>query len=160
MLHVLVHGLAKSSGFILAGRITNADGTTELGALRSLHVRRPSLANPFLAAMVALVGLPPFALFFTEVAIVLAGFQAGLGWVMILLALLLLLNFAGLIRHTASMVFGRPEIEPEVVRPIDHSWHGARIPIILALAVAIVLPFISGLGHVLTQIADVLKVIR
>jgi len=160
MLHVLVHGLAKSSGFILAGRITNADGTTEMGALRSLHVRRPGLANPFLAAMVALVGLPPFALFFTEVAIVLAGFQAGLGWVMILLALLLLLNFAGLIRHTASMVFGRAEVEPEIARPIDQSWHGTRIPIILALAVAIVLPFISGLGHVLAQIADVLKVIR
>ena len=160
MLHVLVHGLAKSSGFILAGRITNADGTTEMGALRSLHSRRPRLANPFLAAMVALVGLPPFALFFTEVAIVLAGFQAGLGWVMILLALLLLLNFSGLIRHTTSMVFGHAEVEPEIVEPIDPSWHGTRMPIILALAVAIVLPFVSGLGHVFAQIADVLKVIR
>jgi hydrogenase-4 component F len=159
MLHVLVHGLAKSSVFVLSGRIATADGTTEIGALRSLLARRPGLANPFLAAMVALVGMPPFALFFTEVAIIFAGFQRGLGLVMSLVVLLLLINFAGLVRHSSLMIFGRSD-GAEVGTIVDHSWHGPRIPIIAALSVAIVIPFLTGFAQVLSRIADVLAVSR
>jgi hydrogenase-4 component F len=145
MLHVLVHGLAKSSVFVLSGRIATADG--------------PGLANPFLAAMVALVGMPPFALFFTEVAIIFAGFQRGLGFVMSLVVLLILINFAGLVRHSSLMIFGRND-GAEVGTIVDHSWHGPRIPIIAALSVAIVIPFLTGFAQVLSRIADVLAVSR
>jgi hydrogenase-4 component F len=159
MMHVLVHGLAKSSVFVLSGRIATADGTTEIGALRSLLVRRPGLANPFLAAMVALVGMPPFALFFTEVAIIFAGFQRGLGWVMSLAVLLLLINFAGLVRHSSLMIFGRMD-DSKAGNIVDKSWHGPRVPIIAALGLAIFIPFLTGFGQVLARIADVLAVSR
>jgi hydrogenase-4 component F len=159
MMHVLVHGLAKSSVFVLSGRIATADGTTEIGALRSLLVRRPGLANPFLAAMVALVGMPPFALFFTEVAIIFAGFQRGLGWVMSLAVLLLLINFAGLVRHSSLMIFGRMD-DSKAGNIVDKSWHGPRVPIIAALSLAIFIPFLTGFGQVLARIADVLAVSR
>lgn len=160
MLHVLVHGLAKSSIFLVAGRIASATGTTRIAGLRSLHSRYPGLANPFLAAMAALIGLPPFALFFTEVAIILAGFQRGLGWVMVFVMFLLLLNFAGLVRHSTLISFGQTR-EPEPIQEtVDKSWHGPYIPIVIALGVASVLPFINGLGHVLLRIADVLAVAR
>jgi hydrogenase-4 component F len=159
MMHVLVHGLAKSSVFVLSGRIATADGTTEIGALRSLLVRRPGLANPFLAAMVALVGMPPFALFFTEVAIIFAGFQRGLGWVMSLAVLLFLINFAGLVRHSSLMIFGRMD-DSKAGNIVDKSWHGPRVPIIAALGLAIFIPFLTGFGQVLARIADVLAVSR
>ena len=61
------------------------------------------MAVPYLAGMVALLGLPPFSLFFSEVAIVVAGFQHGLGWAMALAVGLLLVLFAGLARHSAAM---------------------------------------------------------
>ncbi|HUW78440.1 MAG TPA: proton-conducting transporter membrane subunit [Candidatus Nanopelagicaceae bacterium] len=159
MLHVLVHGLAKSSAFVLAGRITTAEGTTEIGALRSLLERRPGLTNPFLAAMVALVGLPPFALFFTEVAIVFAGFRSGLPMVMIAFAFLILINFVGLVRHSTLMVFGKSE-RSNVGNIVDSSWHGSRISIIAALSASIVVPFLMGFGHVLARISDLLAVSR
>ena len=57
-------------------------------------------------AVAALLGFPPFALFFTEVAIVVAGWQAGLGWAMAVVLVLLLVVFAGLARATAAMVLG------------------------------------------------------
>jgi len=160
MMHVLVHGLAKSSVFLLSGRIAHATGTTELDQMRSLHARRPGLANPFLAAMAALVGMPPFALFFTEVAIVLAGFERGLGAIMSLVVLLLLINFAGLVRHSTLILFGSSKSEPEVQEAIDHSCHGPRLPIVAALGLAIVVPFLTGFGQVLTKIVDVLTVTR
>jgi hydrogenase-4 component F len=158
MLHVLVHGLAKSSVFVLSGRIATADGTTEISALRSLLARRPGLANPFIAAMAALVGMPPFALFFTEVAIVFAGFQRGLGGIMVVVVLLLLINFAGLVRHSTLMFFGRKNDSADALDEVDHSWHGPRIPIIAALTIAIIIPFLTGFGQVLSKIADVLAV--
>jgi hydrogenase-4 component F len=160
MLHVLVHGLAKSSVFVLSGRIAATEGTTQIGDLRALLERRGGLANPFLAAMVALVGMPPFALFFTEVAIIFAGFQRGLGWVTILLVVLLLMNFAGLVRHSTLMIFGQAHNQVDNQEHPDHSWHGPSLPIIVALSVAILIPFLPGINSVLARIADVLAVSR
>ena len=76
LLHVLGHGLAKSSTFVASGRILATEGTTSTTAIRGLLSRRPGVAAPFLVGMVALLGLPPFSLFFSEVAIVVAGVAA------------------------------------------------------------------------------------
>ena len=73
LLHVLGHGLAKSSTFVVSGRILATEGTTSTTEIRGLLTRRPGVAVPFLVGMVALLGLPPFSLFFSEVAIVIAG---------------------------------------------------------------------------------------
>jgi hydrogenase-4 component F len=132
--------------------------SSSLGELPRLMARRPGLANPFIAAMAALVGMPPFALFFTEVAIVFAGFQRGLGGIMVVVVLLLLINFAGLVRHSTLMFFGRKNDSADALDEVDHSWHGPRIPIIAALTIAIIIPFLTGFGQVLSKIADVLAV--
>ena len=78
LLHVLGHGLAKSSTFVVSGRILATEGTTSTTDIRGLLARRPGVAVPFLVGMVALLGLPPFSLFFSEVAIVIAGVERGL----------------------------------------------------------------------------------
>ena len=49
--------------------VTITDHDTIDGCL-DLLARRPDLARPFLAGTAALLGFPPFVLFFTEVAIV------------------------------------------------------------------------------------------
>ena len=74
--------------------------------------RRPDLARPLLAGTAALLGFPPFVLFFTEVAIVVAGWQAGLGWAMGIALVLLLVVFAGLSRHVSAMTLGAPAGAP------------------------------------------------
>ena len=69
--------------FVVSGRILLAGG-------HHLHLRDPYPAapasrrwrSPSCRGMVALLGLPPFSLFFSEVAIVVAGVQRGMGWVM------------------------------------------------------------------------------
>jgi hydrogenase-4 component F len=143
LLHMLGHGLAKSSIFVVSGRILAVDGTTQIAEIRSLLVRRPGVAVPFLASMAALLGMPPFALFFTEVAIVVAGFQRGLGWVTAAAVALLLVAFIGLARHTGDMMFGRSS-PPAHDEPADRSWHGPRVPLIAALGVTAVVGFLVG----------------
>ncbi len=157
LLHMLGHGLAKSSIFVVSGRILAVDGTTQISALRSLLNRRSGVAIPFLTAMAALLGMPPFALFFTEVAIVIAGFQRGLGWVMAVAIALLLVAFIGLARHTGDIMFGADDSVTAVVGPADRSWHGPRVPLIAALGATAVIGFLAGpFSSLLDQAAGVL----
>lgn len=142
LLHMLGHGLAKSTIFVVSGRILTVDGTTQISQLRALLTRRAGVAIPFLAAMAALLGMPPFALFFTEVAIVIAGFQRGLGWAMGVAIGLLLIVFIGLARHTSDMMFGAGPTPSATV--VDRSWHGPRAPLIAALGATAVIGFLAG----------------
>jgi len=94
--------------FVVAGRILATEGTTRTQGITGLLTRRPVLARALLAGTAALLGFPPFVLFFTEVAIVVAGWQAGLGWAMGIALFLLLVVFAGLARHVSAMTLGPP----------------------------------------------------
>jgi hydrogenase-4 component F len=153
LLHVLGHGLAKSSTFVASGRILAAEGTTTMAGIRGLLARRPGVAVPFLVGVVALLGLPPFSLFFSEVAILVGGFQQGLGWVMAAAVALLLVMFAAMARHVVALLFGGTAPESEV----DHASYGPRLPLLLALTATGVVGFVAGpLATLLARAAAVL----
>ena len=157
LLHVLGHGLAKSTLFVVSGRILAVEGTTQIAGIRGLLARRPAVAVPYLAGMAALLGLPPFSLFFSEVAIVVAGFQGGLGWAMAAAIALLLVLFAGLARHSANMTLGRGSATPADLTPPDLAPHGPQLPLLLALGVTAVVGFATGpLSTLLAQAASLL----
>jgi hydrogenase-4 component F len=160
LLHVLGHGLAKSSTFLVAGRILITEGTTEIGRIRALLTRRPGLGVPLLVGMAALLGFPPFSLFFSEVAIVLAGFRAGMGKVMVVAVVLILFLFAGLARHTASLLFGSPTegaADNDLAGQPDKSTYGTRAPLIIALGATGVIGFAAGpLASLMLQAAQLL----
>lgn len=155
LLHVLGHGLAKATLFVVAGRVLAAVGSTRIDDVRGLLSQHPRMAVPFLAGMAALLGFPPFSLFFSEVAIVVAGWQAGLGWAMGAVLVLLLVLFAGLSRATAAMLLGQA---PEVRRGTGHEAHGSSegplLPLALALGTTAVAGFLATpLGPVLLDAA-------
>jgi hydrogenase-4 component F len=171
LLHVLGHGLAKSSTFLASGRILAVEGTTRLAGIRSLFARRPGVAVPYLVGLTALLGLPPFSLFFSEVAIVVAGVQHQMAWVMAIAVALLLVLFAGLARASAAMLFGAPAADgpaaaaspappdlsaPDRLAP-DRQSHGPRLPLLLALGTTAVIGFAAGpFATLLLQAASVL----
>ena len=144
LLHMLGHGLAKSSLFVLAGRILGAAGGHRIADVRNLLRRRPDLGAPFLLGAAALLGFPPFVTFFTEVAILFAGFQRGLGWQMGIAAVLLLAMFAGFTRHVLAMTVGA---DPDPVLPAPESLMPDRptmfrqVPVGIALGLSAVLAF-------------------
>lgn len=152
-LYMLGHGLIKATLFVISGRILAVEGTPVITEVRALLVRRPGLAVPWLIAMAALVGFPPFGIFFSEVGIIMAGWSAGLGAVMSVALVLLLIIFASLTRLTIAMTIG-PPVTP--VTP-DHSTHGPLLPLILALATTAVVAFIAEpVGTLLVRAAAVL----
>jgi hydrogenase-4 component F len=159
LLHVLGHGLAKSSAFVASGWILETEGTTRLEHLRLLLRRRPGIAVPFLVGVTALLGLPPFSLFFSEVAIVVAGVQRGMGWVMAAMVLLLLGAFAALARRVAVIAFGSSGAESDQTCDAAPDWSapGPRFPLGVALGATASAAFVAGpFARLLTDAARVL----
>ncbi len=157
LLHVLGHGLAKSSLFVVSGRLLAAEGTTAVADVRGLLARRPGLAVPWLAGMAALLGFPPFSLFFSEVGIVLAGWTAGMKVVTSVALALLLVVSAGLFRLTGSLTLGGGSVPTVAGELPDRSAHGPRLPLLLALAVTAVVGFLAvPVGSLLLRAAAVL----
>lgn len=131
LLHALGHGLSKAVLFVTAGRILDETGTSRIPEIRGLLEQRPRLAWPLLVGMGTLLGLPPGALFFSELAIIVAGWQRGLGWVAVATAALLALVFAALAKHTLGMTLGAGE---DGVPPARRT--GGLLPLGLALVAA------------------------
>ncbi|MCL2424303.1 MAG: hydrogenase, partial [Micrococcales bacterium] len=144
-------GLTKSVLFLGAGKILDETGTTTISEVRGLGRRRPDIAVPFAVAVVALLGFPPFAPFFSEVGVVLAGWRAGLGWAVAIALFALLVVLAGMVRAFGAMLLGEPATgEASNARP----W-GWWVPAGIALTVVGVVGFF-GLGDVLVRAAEVL----
>jgi hydrogenase-4 component F len=106
VLHLANHALAKSLLFLLSGRIRAAYGSADISAVRGLLGAMPFTGGAFLLSMFALMGLPPFGLFVSEVLIFSAGFQSGHGMIAAAGILLLVGAFAGLLRNAHRMLYG------------------------------------------------------
>jgi hydrogenase-4 component F len=112
LLHVLGHGIVKAVAFCSAGKILLTTDSSDISAVSGLAADQPALAATFGFGLIALLGLPPFSLFASELGIVRAGFASGLGWAVALALFLVLIAFAAIARHGTSMLLGPPSGPP------------------------------------------------
>ncbi len=106
LLHILGHGLTKTVLFLTSGEIMAAEGTSRIDDVRTLLARRPALGGLFGVGLVALLGLPPFSLFSSELLMVRAEFQVGLGWVAVVAVALMVVIFVAVVGHARKMLLG------------------------------------------------------
>lgn len=122
LLHILGHGLGKSVLFLSAGRLHQATGSSSIAAISGLAGRAPLLGGVFGLGLLALLGLPPFSLFASELGIARAGTSAGLGWAVAAAFLLMLVIVAAITRHARHMLLGTGqaavEVSPSVAVPL------------------------------------------
>jgi hydrogenase-4 component F len=106
LLHILGHGLAKGVLFLTSGEILHTEGTTEIVQVKALLARRPALGGIFGFGLVALLGLPPFSLFVSELNMVRAETQVGLGWAAAISLGCMAVIFGAVMSHGRHMLFG------------------------------------------------------
>ena len=106
LLHILGHGLAKGVLFLASGEILLAEGTSEIEKIPALLSRRPVLGGIFGFGLVALLGLPPFSLFVSELNMVRAEFTAGLGWAAAIALVCMAVIFAAVMAHGRHLLLG------------------------------------------------------
>ncbi|HEY2996855.1 MAG TPA: proton-conducting transporter membrane subunit [Methylomirabilota bacterium] len=153
MLHLLNHSLAKSTTFLLAGRVLGRYKTAEIEGVTGLLRTMPWTGGFFAAGMLAVIGLPPFGLFVSEFALVRAGFAAGRPLTIALVLALLAVGFVGVLAHLNRMLYGAP---PGGV-PIGERERWALVPLGACLAALIVLGLTvpAALDGLLVSIAEI-----
>ncbi len=151
VLHIANHALAKSVLFLLSGRIRAAYASMEIEAVQGLLARLPVSGPLFFAAMLALLGLPPFGLFVSEVMIIGAGFSGGHVGAAVTALVLLVIAFAGLLRALQRMLHGEA-----AGRGTERRW--AAVPMVAALILLLLtgLAWPPGLAGALAAIAGVI----
>jgi hydrogenase-4 component F len=112
LLHMLGHGLAKSVLFLTSGEIMVAEGTSQIDGVHALLARRPALGGMFGVGLVALLGLPPFSLFSSELLMARAEFEVGLGWAAVAAVVAMMVIFVAVVGHARHMLLGPAAKEP------------------------------------------------
>jgi hydrogenase-4 component F len=136
LLHLVGHGLGKAVLFCGAGEILAREGSTRIDAVRGLFARTPVLAGLFAVGLAALLGLPPFSLFVSEIGLIRAGIDAHLGWVMAVVLVLLLVVFVAISTKAVGLLLGPGGPEPD---------GQGGVATIKALRVSTVVPLTAGL---------------
>lgn len=146
LLHILGHGLAKSVLFIASGHIQSLTQSNRIVKVTRLASRMPLLGGAFGIGVLALLGMPPFSLFASELGIASAGISRGLGWAVIVALVLMLIIVAALAHHTGRMLLGKPDTAIDASRA-----GGSSLALILGLAACAVLGVTTG---PLTELLD------
>ncbi len=137
LLHVLAHGIGKALVFLAAGQLQAAHDSTAIGDVNGVLARSRLIGTSFAVGLVILLGLPPFAMFASELSISRAMAGAHLEWALGLALLLMVVAFAALVRNGARMLLGSPDPgSPAIVVP--RSVGGALVTgVILSLALGL-----------------------
>lgn len=146
LLHVLGHGLAKTGLFLGAGRVLQTIGTTRIRDVRALAARQPLLAGCLGLGVLALVGLPPFSLFASELGILRAGFAGPFAVASATAAalVLLLVVAAALVGHTSRMVLGAAVDGPGTATAPLVLPRGTAVAMVVALVAVATLGIAAG----------------
>ncbi len=146
LLHILGHGLAKTGLFLGAGRVLQTTGTTRIQDVRALAARQPLLAGCLGLGVLALVGLPPFSLFASELAILRAGFAGpfAVASATAVGLLLLLVVAAALVGHTSRMLLGAAVDGPGAATAPIVLPRGTAVALVVALVAAATLGIAAG----------------
>jgi len=106
LLHVLAHGIGKTVLFLAGGQLQAAHDSTAIPDITGVARRSRLIGISFAVGMIALLGLPPFAMFASELAIARSLADARLAWVLAVAVLLIAVAFATLVRNSARMLLG------------------------------------------------------
>lgn len=141
LLHVITHAAAKGLAFFGAGSLLRGYDTKEVDGVREAGRMMPFTGPMFMAAALALSGLPLSGVFRSEFQIVAGGFARPQYVGVALLLVFVNLAFFGIIWHAARMVLGRPDLPsaggPSVVAGERSVWMIAGMVGCLFVSVAL-----------------------
>jgi hydrogenase-4 component F len=143
LLHILGHGLGKAVLFCGAGQVLVSERTTRIAEVTGLLGRRPVLAGAFGAGFLALLGLPPFSLFVSELGLARAAAEAGLLWVIAVALTLLVVIFVAIAVQLVPMILGSGTPTPEPRSTGVAVAVGSPAPLLVGLSALVVLGVVA-----------------
>lgn len=127
--HIAAHSLTKMMLFLVAGNLLLAYGTRNIASVHGLGRTMKLHAALWMLGILFICGMPPSALFFTEIGLVCSAPI----WVASVVMTLLFVVFAGMSKVAIGMIFGQGDkLHSAEAKPI--SWTLSIVPV-LALVV-------------------------
>ena len=109
LLHVVAHGVGKTVLFVSGGQLQAAHGSTSLADISGVLGRSRMAGSAFAVGILVLLGMPPFAMFASELAIARSLADADLAWALAAAMVLVGVAFAALARHSGRILLGPPD---------------------------------------------------
>ncbi|MGY4871352.1 proton-conducting transporter transmembrane domain-containing protein [Mycolicibacterium elephantis] len=140
LLHVFAHGVGKTVLFLAGGQLQMAHDSTAIRDISGVVRRSRMVGGSFSVGLIVLLGLPPFAMFASELAIARSLADAGLAWALAAAMLLVAVAFTALVRNSGRMLLGTaPAGAPAIVVP-----GSVAAALVVGVAVSIVLGITAG----------------
>ncbi|MGO9929150.1 MAG: proton-conducting transporter membrane subunit [Mycobacterium sp.] len=118
LLHVLAHGIGKTVLFLASGQLQAAHNSTAIADITAVMRRSRLIGVSLAVGVIVLLGLPPFAMFASELAIARSLADARLTWVLGAGLLLIAVAFAALARNYGRILLGGSTAgAPEIAVP-------------------------------------------
>ena len=111
LLHAFNHSLAKTLLFFTTGKVRDTYATLRMDRIRGMGRILPWTSAVLIAGGIAIVGLPPFGLFVSELAILMAVFAARHYLLAGLMLAAFSIGFGALFFHIQRMVTGEPKTQ-------------------------------------------------
>jgi hydrogenase-4 component F len=140
LLHTFNHSLGKSLLFFAAGNVRQNFGTSRMERIGGLARLLPKTALALSLGSLAILGLPPFARFVSEFAILSEAFAQSQALVATLFLLTLSIVFGGMVHHLLGMLFREgkfptapatmalSEVLPIAITVLGLTWFGLHVP--------------------------------
>ena len=117
LLHVLAHGIGKTVLFLASGQLQAAHNSTTIADITAVLRRSRLIGWSFAVGVIVLLGLPPFAMFASELAIARSLADARLSWALGVGMLLIVIAFAALARNSGRILLGESAGAPMIAVP-------------------------------------------
>ncbi|MCQ2078462.1 MAG: hydrogenase 4 subunit F [archaeon] len=108
---VMAHSLTKPILFFCAGNIMQAYGTKNMDIVRGMGTKMPFTAALLSIGALAVVGMPPFAVFMGDFFLFLALADAGMWYLLVIAVILIIIIFSGFARHIYPMLTGETTMD-------------------------------------------------
>jgi hydrogenase-4 component F len=106
LLHAMNHSLTKAALFMVAGNVLARTHTKRIADVRGILRDLPQSGLLWLLGIFAILGVPPFGVFASKLAILQIAF-AGAPWVGVVVLALLAIVFVGMTANALPMALGR-----------------------------------------------------
>jgi hydrogenase-4 component F len=145
LFHIVNHAIAKPLMFFASGTVSQKYETKKMTEIRGVIKVMPVTGTLLLIGGLAIMGMPPFNIFVSEFLVLASGFAGGHFIAASAMVLLLVVVFAGFIRHLVPMVFGSPKVTgaftAEATKGKDHAGALAILPMAVLAALVVILGF-------------------
>jgi hydrogenase-4 component F len=140
LLHVLAHGIGKTVLFLASGQLQAAHDSTAIPDITGVLRRSRLIGASFAIGMLVLLGLPPFAMFASELSIARALADARLAWALGAVLLLIVIAFAALVRNSGQLLLSKPAAgSPSIGVPVT-----VAVALLVGVAACVVLGVTAG----------------